>query len=126
MIANPHHSTRLNPRPVRTLVSSAMVVLAAGCAAGSLGADVPVEGTQVRVIDNDFEPAALQVTAGDTVTWTWEGSRDHNVVGDGFQSETQANGTFSHTFDEPGAHTYECTLHSGMRGEIVVSDRGQP
>jgi plastocyanin len=115
-------SNRLDPHHVRMLLSSTMVVLAAGCSAEDFGPDLTVDGTAVRVIDNDFEPADLQVTAGDTVTWTWEGSRDHNVVGDGFQSETQANGTFTHTFDEPGAHSYACTLHSGMRAEIVVTD----
>ena len=121
MIARPHDRIQYSRRLVRTLLLSTMVIaFAAGCAAGS--ADVPVEGTQVRVVDNDFEPSVLQVTTGDTVTWTWEGSRDHNVVGEAFQSETQASGTFTHTFAQPGTYSYQCALHEGMRGEIIVTD----
>ena len=122
MIARPPGRTHYSRRLVRTLLLSTMVIaLAAGCAAGS--ADVAVEGTpQVRVVDNDFEPSVLQVTTGDTVTWTWEGSRDHNVVGEAFQSETQASGTFTHTFAQPGTYPYQCALHAGMRGEIIVTD----
>ena len=80
----------------------------------------------MRALDDDFEPAALQITAGNTLTWTWEGSPDHNVVGDGLQSETQASGTFTHTFYEAGVQSYECTLHSEMRGESIVTAERQP
>lgn len=121
MIARPHDRTHYSRRLVRTLLLSTMVIaLAAGCAAGS--ADVAVEDSQVRVVDNDFEPSVLHVTTGDTVTWTWEGSHDHNVVGEAFQSETQASGTFTHTFAQPGTYPYQCALHAGMRGEIIVTD----
>ena len=119
MIARPHNRTHCRRRLIRTLLLLTVVALAAGCAAGS--AAVPVEGTQVRVVDNDFDPSALEVTAGDTVIWSWEGSNDHNVLGDGFQSETQTSGTFTHTFAGPGTYSYECTLHEGMRGEILVT-----
>ena len=109
-------------RLVRTLLPCMMLMLAAGCAADSLGAGVPIQSNEVRVIDNGFEPAVIQIPVGDPVGWTWEGSRDHNVVGDGFQSATQSSGTFTHTFDQPGNYEYECTLHGGMRGEIIVGD----
>jgi plastocyanin len=125
MIARPHDRTHYSRRLVRTLLlSTTVIALAAGCAAGS--ADVPVEGTQVRVVDNDFEPSVLHVTTGETVTWTWEGSRDHNVVGEAFQSETQASGTFTHTFAQPGTYPYQCALHAGMRGEIIVTTDLEP
>jgi len=31
-------------------------------------------------------------------------------------------GTFSHTFDTEGTYNYECPIHSGMTGQIVVAD----
>lgn len=75
-------------------------------------------------MDNNFEPVAAEVAAGDTVTWTWEGEADHNVVGDAFESDVQREGTFEQRFDEPGTFDYRCTLHSGMTGTIVVTDGG--
>ena len=81
----------------------------------------PVAGvTTVDVRDNEFEPAAIQIAAGQTVTWTWSGSDDHNVVGDGLESDTQSSGTYTYTFTAPGTYSYECTLHFFMRGEVVV------
>ena len=84
--------------------------------------DAPVTGvTEVAVRDNYFEPAAIEVPVGAMVTWRWDGDNPHNVVGDGFESEIQTEGTFAHVFAEPGRHEYRCTLHGGMRGEVVVT-----
>ncbi len=81
----------------------------------------PVLGvTAVEVRDNEFGPSAVQIEPGQTVTWTWTGQEDHNVVGDGMESPTQSNGTFAHTFADPGVYDYECTLHFFMRGEVIV------
>ena len=74
----------------------------------------------VQVVDNAFEPGDLEVTTGDTVTWTWEGRAPHNVVGDGFDSGIQDDGTFTHTFEDTGTYDYECTLHAGMTGTVTV------
>jgi len=46
----------------------------------------------------------------------------HDVSGDGFKSEVQTEGTFSHTFADAGDYPYVCTLHSGMRGTVTVVD----
>ena len=82
----------------------------------------PVEGvSEVAVRDDEFAPAAIEVPAGTTVTWRWEGAEEHNVVGDGFESPTQVNGGFAQTFAEPGTYAYRCTLHYFMRGEVVVA-----
>lgn len=78
--------------------------------------------TEVAVRDNVFAPAAIEVPAGTTVTWNWEGNTHHNVVGDGFESPVQERGNFSYTFNTPGTHDYQCTLHGGMRGQVVVTE----
>src|SRR5687768_17178823 len=83
----------------------------------------PVAGaTEVAVRDNVFEPAAIEIPVGTTVTWQWEGDTPHNVVGEGFESPVQDSGEFAYTFDDPGTFDYQCTLHGGMRGQVVVTE----
>src|SRR5262245_54020579 len=107
------------------LVLIALIVVADLVARVALDDDPgePVVGvTEVAVRDNSFRPDAIQVPIGTTVTWRWEGDADHNVVGDGFESPVQDEGTFSHTFTEPGNYDYRCTLHPFMDGEVVVTE----
>ncbi len=81
----------------------------------------PVSGvTEVTVREEDFDPPAIEIPAGTTVTWRWAGTEPHNVVGDDFASPTQTGGTFTHTFAASGTYDYRCTLHFFMRGEVVV------
>jgi len=72
------------------------------------------------VRDYEFEPGTVSVGVGDAVTWVWEGDAQHNVVGDGFESDDQSSGSFRHAFDEPGTYQYACTLHPGMQGDVIV------
>lgn len=110
------------------IIAAISVVILAAVAIGAtvyvqneLDPGDPVLGvTAVDVSDNQFNPAAVQIEPGQTVTWTWTGQEDHNVIGDTFESSTQSSGTFAHTFTEPGTYQYECTLHFFMRGEVVV------
>lgn len=103
------------------VVIAALAVAGTIYVQGELDPGDPVAGvTAVDVRDNEFEPAAIQIATGQTVTWTWSGNEDHNVVGDGLESETQSSGTYAFTFTEPGTYSYECTLHFFMRGEVVV------
>jgi plastocyanin len=104
----------------------ALVVLGAagvlaGCGGGIADDAEPVRGvTEVSVVDNDFEPQVIEVPAGTTVTWRFEGGTQHNVSGEGFRSDTMKDGEFQHTFDAPGQYDYLCTLHAGMEGRVLV------
>lgn len=105
------------------LAGLALVALAAGCqpSGGGTAADGPAQAVdRVEVLRAAFDPAVVEVTAGTTVTWVF-GNGMHNVVGDGFESEVLSEGTFSHTFEEPGSYDYTCTLHQGMDGQVVVA-----
>ncbi len=83
----------------------------------------PVSGVStVAVDDNSFAPAAIEIPTGTTVTWQWQGSSDHNVAGDGFESAVQDEGQFAHTFAAPGTYDYRCTLHGGMDGRVVTGE----
>lgn len=109
----------------RTTLPAALLTFVALTACGDDAADdagttAPVAATEVAVVDNDFEPAAIRVDAGATVTWKWEGSAPHDVRGDGFASKIQTSGTFQHTFGTPGEFEYRCTVHRDMRGRVVV------
>jgi plastocyanin len=70
---------------------------------------------------NQFDPPAVTIAAGGTVTWEWKGGI-HDVTFDGFHSKTQESGSYPHTFDTPGTYAYVCTVHqsTGMRGTINV------
>lgn len=89
--------------------------------------DDPTAGT-VAVVDNSFNPDAVSVDGGDTVTWTWEGSNEHNVTwtsADLANSSTQSSGSHSVTMpSESGGYDYYCTIHgspnAGMRGTVNV------
>ena len=116
-------------RSVLGIAGFGLVGLAAGCGSSDaedgdeVGAETPTTGvTEVAVRDNEFDPATIEVPVGAPVTWRWEGRHDHNVHADTFESAVQREGTFTHTFAEPGRYEYRCTLHGGMDGEVVVVD----
>lgn len=76
-----------------------------------------------------FDPAAITVTPGTTVTFEWTGDGgEHNVEhadGDWQNPDGvvgQAGHTWQRTFDEPGTHRFRCWPHDdlGMRGAIFV------
>ena len=101
----------------------AAVVSITACDQGEeLSPEDAVATNEVDVVDNRFEPAVIAVETGDTVTWTWGGETPHDVTGDDFASETQTDGTFTHTFETSGQYQYRCTIHSGMNGLVVVED----
>ena len=102
------------------LFGAALTVTAAGCASQGSAEPPSVERPVVAVRDYEFEPASLTADAGATVTWVWEGSASHDVVGQGFETPGQSSGTFRYTFEQPGTYAYECTIHPGMEGSIVV------
>ena len=80
-------------------------------------------GTTVTLKDLKFNPDKITAKTGDTVTWKWGENVLHNVTAKdkSFKSDNKSDGTFTHTFDKAGTYEYECTLHTGMSGEVDVS-----
>jgi plastocyanin len=112
--------------------ASIVIALAVASACGSETGDhsgltdptaTPLKTTSVAVSNNQFSPAAIQVAVGATVTWTWiVGAAQHNVT---FATGTpsanlSANATYQRSFPMVGTFTYQCTLHPGMNGTVVV------
>ncbi len=102
---------------------------AAGCANDSpTMADDPGAAAQVVASAQiQFEPPEVEVRAGETVTWRFEGV-PHNVF---FLSGPQPPGdipdptqntSVSRTFTTAGAYDYECRIHPGMTGRVIVAE----
>lgn len=72
-----------------------------------------------------FAPKTINAKVGQTVKWTNQDTVDHNVTadsGENFKSKDFGQGgTYSYKLDKAGTIKYECTLHPGMTGTIIVS-----
>ncbi|MEO7997559.1 MAG: CHRD domain-containing protein, partial [Gemmatimonadaceae bacterium] len=75
---------------------------------------------------NAFTPPVVNIRTGGTVTWTFEAVQ-HNVTfagGGGAPANigNTASGQVARTFGSAGSFTYDCTLHPGMQGSVVVAN----
>lgn len=122
-------------RSIATLAGAALLLAACGPSGASAtptplpaasAAPVPSPAsatTAVSISDFAFQPAALTVPIGTTITWTNGGATQHTVTADddSFDSGTLAVGaTYSTTAHLAGTIAYHCAIHSQMKGTIVV------
>src|SRR5215468_7725813 len=105
-----------------------IIVLLAGCAAQTNAVAAPVEIAQVTMPPSyRFDPPAIRIPAGTTVTWRNADNFTHSVsVVDGkfplLNLSPGQSGTI--TFDQPGAYAYICTYHAqDMKGTVIVVAR---
>lgn len=87
----------------------------------------PAPGTAtVTTPGTSFNPAAVTIAAGGTVTWQFTGSARHNVTFNGTAPaggnipDTNAGTSVTRTFAAAGTYSYVCTRHSGMTGQVIV------
>jgi plastocyanin len=100
----------------------AVTVVAAGC--GGTGNTAPVATTAVSMAKSyRFDPATIEIKAGQTVTWTNNDNFTHTIKVEGAQDHKLSPGeSVSIRFAKPGTYDYVCTLHShDMRGEVIVT-----
>ena len=79
----------------------------------------------VTMQQNTFTPAQTTIRAGQSVMWDF-GSEQHNVI---FQNrtgrpndiQTTASQQVTRTFGTAGTFPYDCTLHPGMSGTVIVN-----
>ncbi len=74
--------------------------------------------------DSQFDPAQVDIAVGGTVTWQF-GALAHTVTfaataGVPNSINASSNTSVSRTFTTAGTFTYECTLHAGMDGRVIV------
>ena len=110
-------------------IAVAACLAAAGCGGGEEsgggGASEPA-GPTVSMKDIKYIPETLEVSAGQTVTWTNDDAIAHTVTKTGgpgpqFDSGTvPGGGRFEQKFDTPGRVDYFCTIHPNQKGAVVV------
>jgi PKD repeat protein len=82
---------------------------------------------QVSIGDNFFSPNNLTINVGDTVHWSYSGSRMHDVTADNgsWSSPTSSNINFSRTFNSVEEVLYHCTVHSSPGRNINSNMNGR-
>ena len=112
-----------------TNATNATATGASGGGGGNTTNSVSIEpGSSTRTTDA-FQPNPVQVSVGNTVTWTNNDAQPHtatsgeNATPDGrFDSSIMAPAaTFDFTFTEAGEYPYFCLLHPNMVGTVSVS-----
>lgn len=86
------------------------------------GASVSAQKTvNVSIQNYAYNPATVQISAGDTVRWTNMDSVDHTVTGSSFDSGMIHTGqSYEFHFTTPGVYNYHCTPHPYMKGTVTV------
>ncbi len=126
---------------VRRCAAVAALVLLSACGGGGGGDGAPTSpgtpgtpGTPatpavnevIATTSNTFTPSTLTVTKGTTVTFTFQATL-HNVTfgavaGAPAHIPNTANSGVQRLFATAGNFGYDCTLHPGMSGTVVVNN----
>ena len=88
-------------------------------------APAPNSTTTVNIHDRTFDPAAINVAPGTTVTWTNSDTEAHTVTADDglFDSGVLEPGqSYSTWLGGAGTVTYHCEIHPDMKGSVVVGE----
>ena len=107
---------------MRSPVLPTLALLLCLASSAASAKDVPVSIAALK-----YNPAVVQVSAGDTVVWTNDDDRGHTVVADdgSFASgEIGIGGRFRQKFSTAGEFGYRCDHHPRMRGKVVVKAKG--
>jgi plastocyanin len=87
-------------------------------------------GTTVELLYTCITPTLLRVEPGDTVTFVNRDDYRHVIAGAGYAWGSDGNmGTdeaFPATFRKDGVFPYQCYLHPGMAGAVIVGDGTGP
>ena len=116
-------------KTIATIIGSAVLAMSFGLTASAADFEIKMlnKGTDGAMV---FEPAAVKIAPGDTVTFvpTDKGHNAETVKGmlpDGATPfKGKMNETIKITFDVPGAYAVKCTPHLGMGmvAAVVVGD----
>jgi plastocyanin len=109
----------------------ASIAITAACSSTSAPVtSAPAAGGRSAGIDTSgfaFNPAALDIAKGTTVTWSNKDGTTHHVTSgtpptsDGkFDGAVAGGATFSFTLSDAGTFRYFCSIHTTMTGAITV------
>ena len=111
---------------MRVGTSLAALALILGLATTASAATAPAEAA-VLVQGFSFQPAAVTIAAGGSVTWTVGSDPEQHTVTPREPGEFDGSGqlftgdTFTVTFEQPGTVEYFCSLHPNMTGSVDVT-----
>ena len=124
---------RLHPRVTALLAAGVLTIGGAACGssapttsnATTAGKAAPAAAAaRVRIVGFAFQPMAVTVKVGGTVTWVQVDSVGHSVESDTGAWPTSKvlmpGQTFSHTFARAGTFAYICGVHTYMKGTVTV------
>lgn len=107
------------------LTKSGTIGASASASAAASDESAAVNEVAVDIVNFTYDPDPVEITAGDTITWTNQDVEPHTATTrdrDLLQTGTLRGGqTASQTFDTPGNYEYFCEFHANMSGSIVVS-----
>jgi len=118
----------MRPTIRNRLALAAALCAAVSCGGSSGGTDPgtpPPNTVDVFTPGNVFSPFSATVPAGGTVRFNISGAQhnvifDHTIVGAPDDVPVTTNGVVSRTFTTKGTYGYDCTVHPGMSGQIIV------
>jgi plastocyanin len=115
------------------IAGMALFLIASACGKDSDSSTNPGEGDNppdnppsnlVTISNFAFSPQSITVSAGDTVTWRNDDNVNHTVTSDSGgepDSPVLSQGQiYQHVFAQPGTHSYHCTIHPTMTGNVAV------
>jgi plastocyanin len=126
----------------RTRTTTAVLVLALACGGGGDGSPTspspnpgspgtpgapvtPAANEIIATTSNTFTPSTLTVSRGTTVTFTFQATQHNvmfaNVAGAPAGIPTTSSTSVQRTFSTAGTFGYDCSLHSGMTGTVIVN-----
>lgn len=103
------------------------LALMLGLASTASGATPAAEAADVLVQNFSFQPPAVSIVAGGSVTWTVGSDPEQHTVTPREPGSFEGSGhlftgdTFTVTFEQPGTVEYFCSLHPTMVGTVEVS-----
>ncbi|MGI9557586.1 MAG: cupredoxin domain-containing protein [Solirubrobacterales bacterium] len=126
--------SRLAARPLRPPLTALGVALLTGALLAVLVAPADAANRRVSISDYQWSRASTNIDLGEHVTWHWIGPDTmHSVTGtsanaQGIDSDPgvvnprhNVGDSFQLSFDQPGTYTFQCKLHSLVRGTVSVS-----
>jgi len=88
---------------------------------------LPIEGKaySVTIVEMALIPQFLNLSKGDSITWTNKDNFKHQIVSDTSNEMNSSvlnyGETYTHTFNSAGNYDYHCGIYPGLKGRIKVA-----